>query len=331
MAVYRIGDLVDASLRAAVEKGLGVSVADADAQQEIYRRDAGAPAGMPWDTTIDAAGRRWTVRFQPTVAIAGSRFFWQAWASLGAGMAITVLLSAYLWSHGRRSAELAASNEALQGEVAVRQRAEAEAETANRAKSAFLANMSHEIRTPLNAILGYSQLLTRHDALDLFQRDAVQTIAASSSHLLHVINEILDLSKIDAGRMDVVRAEFDLTALIQELAVMFQPLCDDKRLSLRVEGLGAGDAIPLVGDAPKLRQVLINLLGNAVKFTKDGLIIAPRAAGGRAVAVRCGGQRARHRRTRSETASSNRFSRACRAARWAAPGSAWRLPAATWS
>jgi signal transduction histidine kinase/DNA-binding NarL/FixJ family response regulator len=273
VAVYRIGDLVDASLRAAVEKGLGVSVVDADAQQEIYRRDAGVPAGMPWDTTIDAAGRRWTVRFQPTAAVAGSRFFWQVWASLGAGMAISALLSAYLWSHGRRSAELAASNAALQGEVAVRQRAEAEAETANQAKSAFLANMSHEIRTPLNAILGYSQLLIRHHALDRFQRDAVQTIAASSSHLLHVINEILDLSKIDAGRMDVVRAEFDLAALIQELAVMFQPLCDDKRLSLRIEGLGAGRAIPLVGDAPKLRQVLINLLGNAVKFTKDGLII----------------------------------------------------------
>ena len=231
MAVYRIGDLVDASLRSAVEKGLGVSVADTDAHQEIYRRDAGAPAGLPWDTTIDAAGRRWTVRFQPTAAIDGSWFFWQAWASLGAGIAITILLFAYLWSHGRRSAELAASNEALQGEVAVRQRAEAEAETANRAKSAFLANMSHEIRTPLNAILGYSQLLSRHDALDVFQRDAVQTIAASSSHLLHLINEILDLSKIDAGRMDVVRAEFDLPALIREIAVMFQPLCDDKRLA----------------------------------------------------------------------------------------------------
>ncbi|MEO8256130.1 MAG: CHASE domain-containing protein [Acidobacteriota bacterium] len=273
VAVYRIGDLVDASLRTAAAKGLGVTVSDTEAQQEIYRRDAGAPAGLPWETTIDAAGRRWTIRFQPTAAIGGSRVFWQAWASLGGGVAITVLLFAYLWSHGRRSAELAAANHTLQGEVAVRQRAEADADAANRAKSAFLATMSHEIRTPLNAILGYSQLLTRHDALDGFQRDAVQTIAASSSHLLHVINDILDLSKIDAGRMDVMRAEFDLTALLHEVAVMFQPLCDDQRLTLRVEEPGAGKPIPVIGDAPKLRQVLINLLGNAVKFTQDGLII----------------------------------------------------------
>src|SRR5205823_959538 len=92
---------------------------------------------------------------------APSRFFWQAWASLGTGMAIMVLLSAYVWSHGKRSAELSASHEALLDEVAVRRRAEAQAEAANRAKSAFVANLSHEIRTPLNAILGYSQLLTR--------------------------------------------------------------------------------------------------------------------------------------------------------------------------
>ena len=153
------------------------------------RRSTGAtrvsrPAcrGIRRSTLPDDAGR---FAFSRPRRSPGRAYFWQVWASLGAGMAITVLLSAYLWSHGRRSAELAASNAALQGEVAVRQRAEAEAETANRAKSAFLANMSHEIRTPLNAILGYSQLLIRHDALDVFQRDAVQTIAASSSHLLH--------------------------------------------------------------------------------------------------------------------------------------------------
>ena len=148
-----------------------------------------------------------------------------------------------------RTAELAASNDALQAEVVIRQRAEAEAETANRAKSAFLANMSHEIRTPLNAILGYAQILLRHDALDRFQRDAVETIAGSSNHLLHLINEILDLSKIDAGRMEMARAQFDLQALVHELVVMFQPLCEEKHLALRVEGLDRALLMPVVGDA----------------------------------------------------------------------------------
>src|SRR4029077_21125512 len=125
-------------------------------------------------------------------------------------------------------------------------------ETANRAKSAFLANMSHEIRTPLNAILGYSQILLRHDPLDALQHDAVQTIAGSSTHLLHVINEILDLSKIDAGRMEVMRTGIDLHAIVRELGAMFQPLCEQKRLALRVEAPDLARPRPVVGDGGKL-------------------------------------------------------------------------------
>src|SRR5688572_10547512 len=314
VAVYRIGDLVDASLEAAISRGLGVTVTDAESGQTIYRRTSASSGGVPWETTLDVAGRRWSLRFEASPQFdATSSFLWQAWASFAAGAVITTLLSAYLWSHGRRllateqrvreatadlsaeigerlrveqqlrsahddlearvhdrTAELAASNAALQVEVGVRQRAEAQAETANRAKSAFLANMSHEIRTPLNAILGYSQILIRHEPLGAFEREAVQTIAGSSSHLLHLINEILELSKIDAGRMEISRAELDLQSLVHEIAVMFHPLCEEKRLTLRTEGLRLGLQVPVLGDAGKLRQVLINLLGNAVKFTERG-------------------------------------------------------------
>jgi signal transduction histidine kinase/ActR/RegA family two-component response regulator len=228
--------------------------------------------GTPWDTTIDVAGRNWALRFHPSAAFEGSGFLWQVWVSLAVGTIITVLLAAYLWSVRDRTFALAVSNDALQAEVGIRKRAEARAETANRAKSAFLANMSHEIRTPLNAILGYAQILLRHQPLDSFEREAVRTIAASSTHLLHVINDILDLSKIDAGRMEIVRAEFDLHALVRETAVMVQPLCAAKRLALRVEGPGPGSSRPVIGDAGKLRQVLINLLGNAAKFTDRGAV-----------------------------------------------------------
>ncbi len=93
VAVYRIGDLVEASLRAAAQRGIGVSVTDTDAGLEIYRRDSATPGRMPiWDTTIDVAGRPWALRFEPPLRFAGSRVLWQAWASLAAGVTITVLL-----------------------------------------------------------------------------------------------------------------------------------------------------------------------------------------------------------------------------------------------
>ncbi len=129
-----------------------------------------------------------------------------------------------------RTTELAASNEALQGEVVTRKQAEVEAEDANRAKSEFLANMSHEIRTPLNAILGYTQILLSGSGLHPFQRDAMGTIASSSNHLLQLINEILDLSKIDAGRMEIAHHDFDLAGMANDLAGMFQLSCEKKHL-----------------------------------------------------------------------------------------------------
>jgi signal transduction histidine kinase/CheY-like chemotaxis protein len=315
VAVYRIGDLVSAAVRSAASRQVNLTVTDAESGELIYGRSPESADHVSWVTSIDVAGRAWTLRFDTAGALGGSPFLWQTWTSLTTGTVITFLLSAYLWSHSRRlaaterrvreatidlsaevrertraehelraardqlearvrerTAELAASNDALQAEVAIREQAEARAETASRARSAFLANMSHEIRTPLNAIVGYAQILLRHDSLDRLQRDAVETIAGSSAHLLHLINEILDLSKIDAGRMEVSRAAFDLQALVREIAVMFQPLCDEKRLMLRVEGVERQRARSILGDSAKLRQVLINVLGNAVKFTERGAV-----------------------------------------------------------
>jgi len=169
------------------------------------------------------------------------------------------------------------------------------AETANKAKSLFLANMSHEIRTPMNAILGYSQILRRDHDLPAKHSQAVATIEKSGNHLLAMINDILDLSKIEAGRMELQDSDFDLGSLIEGLAAMFRIRCEEKQLDLNVEVLGnecAGDKaqdvlqpIPVHGDEGKLRQVLINLLGNAVKFTERGSVklrisAAPTGSGG---------------------------------------------------
>lgn len=145
------------------------------------------------------------------------------------------------------------------------------AEAANRAKSAFLASMSHEIRTPLNAILGFSQILATDLSLNPQQRAQVDTINRSGEFLLGLINDILEISKIEAGREVVHPADFDLYAMISDLETLFSARVREKGLDLHVS---MESEIPscVRGDEGKLRQIFINLLGNALKFTDRGSI-----------------------------------------------------------
>lgn len=145
-----------------------------------------------------------------------------------------------------------------------------EAETANRTKSEFLANMSHEIRTPMNAIIGFSDLLTESDLTD-DQKEYVKYIKTSGSHLLTLINDILDLSKVEAGKIETDETEFSPRNLIKELMVLIQPRAQDKDVRTKVL---IDEDIPetLMGDLKHIRQVVLNLLSNAVKFTVRGKI-----------------------------------------------------------
>ena len=144
-----------------------------------------------------------------------------------------------------------------------------QAEAASLAKSQFLANMSHEIRTPMNAILGFAQLMQRDAELAPEQRSHLNTISRSGQHLLALINDVLDMSKIEAGRTLLSLSTFDLHAMLDDLGTMFRVRTDAANLRLDAEW---GDDVPryVVTDEGKLRQVLINLLGNAVKFTDEG-------------------------------------------------------------
>jgi PAS domain S-box-containing protein len=146
-----------------------------------------------------------------------------------------------------------------------------EAEEANKAKSLFLANMSHEIRTPMNAILGYSQILLRRKDLHADIIDSIRTIDTSGKNLLTMINEILDISKIEAGKMEINPSDFALNGLIDNISSLFELRCKQKRLQWTIKGLSSPTFVR--ADEGKLRQVLVNLLGNAVKFTESGEII----------------------------------------------------------
>ncbi len=145
------------------------------------------------------------------------------------------------------------------------------AETANQAKSVFLANMSHELRTPLNGILGYTQILKRDKNLTNKQKDSIQTIHRSGEHLLTLINDILDLSKIEAGKLSIIPVDFYFSAFLQDIADLMKMRATQKGLIFKYEIL---HPLPIAvqADEKRLRQILLNLLSNAIKFTNEGII-----------------------------------------------------------
>jgi len=182
-----------------------------------------------------------------------------------------------------RQDSAAAAAAQLERSLARAERAQAQAERANAAKSEFLAKMSHEIRTPLNGIVGAMDMLLAMD-LDPRQSQCVQTIRASGGVLLDVLNGVLDIAKIEAGAIDLVEAPFDPTQLVDDVAAAFAPAAAGKSVDLVC--LPAVDLPRLiVGDVARIRQILVNLVGNAVKFTDAGEVAisaawTPTGAGG---------------------------------------------------
>lgn len=170
-----------------------------------------------------------------------------------------------------RTAALRTSEEQLQQAIALAEERSQAAEAASQAKSAFLANMSHELRTPLNVILGFTQLMARSPTLPPEHSDNLNLITTAGEHLLTLINQILDLSKIEAGRMNLDIKPFNLYQMLDQLEGMFQLRAGEKKLRLVFDRLPSTPR-HVCADPIKLRQVLINLLGNAIKFTEHGYV-----------------------------------------------------------
>lgn len=155
-----------------------------------------------------------------------------------------------------------AKNQALSDALAA-------AEEANRAKTAFLSNMSHEIRTPMNAIIGLDNIALSDPGLSENTREYLEKISGSAQHLLNIINDILDMSRIESGRMTIRNEEFSFSRLLESVNTMVSGQCHDKGLDYQCRIIGHVDD-QYIGDDMKLRQVIINILSNAVKFTEPG-------------------------------------------------------------
>jgi signal transduction histidine kinase/DNA-binding NarL/FixJ family response regulator len=160
----------------------------------------------------------------------------------------------------------------LEQEIVVRKRAEKAAKVANQAKSTFLATMSHELRTPLNGILGFAQILRRDPSITSQQQHGLNVIEQSGNHLLTLINDVLDLAKVESGKIELYETDFNLLVLVKGIGEMIQIRAQQQGISFHLD---LSDDLPtyLHGDEKRLRQVLLNLLGNAVKFTETGKVV----------------------------------------------------------
>ncbi len=291
-AVFRLGDLVSNSTTRYDMQEVGLALKDITEPtrpQQLYS-DARAQSTESADQTtriIEFGGRRWELKVSRLHGYALAHQGLQSWVVLAGGLILTSLLGGLLMIlTGRatliasvvkdRTKELSQSNARLAREQLVTQEMMKEleasrdvAEEADRTKSAFIANMSHEIRTPMTAILGYTDLLLDPYLAPPARNGYAEVIRRNGEHLMEVVNDILDISKIEAGKLAVEMIPCSIDQIVRDVQTMMQPRAQQKGIEFSVEWKG-DTSRPIKSDPIRVRQILINLVSNAIKFTDRG-------------------------------------------------------------
>jgi signal transduction histidine kinase/CheY-like chemotaxis protein/integral membrane sensor domain MASE1 len=310
VGVFRAGDLVKDALFSLDHKGLFYQLIDKTAPIEeqllVICHDFDLQAAnisillkqylFSWATKRFEANfpfvvgkRKWNFQVIPTQEYVAKYRPENAWLILVVGLLLSSLVGTFvmvvsgrdvLFQHlvKKRTMELENNqkryeekNQLLEQEIVVRKRAEKAAEVANQAKSTFLTNMNHELRTPINGILGFAQILQRDSSLTPQQQHGLNIIEQSGNHLLVLINDILDLAKVEAGKIELHEVDFNLPSLLNEVSEIINLRAQDQSINFYLESV---NDIPngVHGDERRLRQILLNLLDNAVKFTDQGSV-----------------------------------------------------------
>ncbi|MGV8946971.1 MAG: CHASE domain-containing protein [Lutibacter sp.] len=237
---------------------------------------------------IELNGKKWTLQFtQPKT---DSSFVSATFIMMVGGILSSILLSFLVFSLSNtasfakrlankltadlldKNKELVAINELLEESHSELKISKEKAEESSRLKSAFLANMSHEIRTPMNAILGFSELLEQPELTDEKQKKYFEIIKKSGKRLLNVINDIIDISKVEAGQMEVLISEVNITEQINEVYAFFSPEAKKKGISLVINNLLSLNENTIKSDSHKINTILVNLVKNAIKYCEEGTI-----------------------------------------------------------